>query len=64
MKEFKTAEIIERIEKKIENMDPETVVYLKDITRRIKTAEPEVVASATAMLLKKYGIGYIDDCLN
>lgn len=62
MKGFKQTtpfdEAIERIEGIIEAMEPGKVVRLRDIIG--KNADREIT-KATIMLLKKYGITYLED---
>ena len=62
MKEFKQTttfeEVIERIEEIIEAMEPDKVVHLRDIIG--KNAD-RAITKATVMLLKKYGITYLED---
>ena len=57
---FETA--LEQIEQMIESIEPDKPVRVSDITRRIK---PEIrngaITKATVMLLKKYGITYLED---
>lgn len=57
---FETA--LEQIEQMIECMETDKPIRISDITRRIK---PEIrngdITKATRMLLKKYGITYLED---
>ena len=57
---FETA--LEQIEQMIECMEPDKPIRISDITRRIN---PEIrngdIRKATCMLLKKYGITYLED---
>lgn len=53
---------LEQIEQMIECIEPDKPIRISDITRRIK---PEIrngdITRATRMLLKKYGITYLED---
>lgn len=62
MKEFKQTtpfeEAIEAIEGIIEAMEPDKIVHLRDI---IGKNTDRAITKATVMLLKKYGITYLED---
>lgn len=62
MKKFKQItpfdEAIERIEGIIEEIEPDKVVRLRDI---IGKKADRTITRATVMLLKKYGITYLED---
>lgn len=51
-------ETVEQIEGIIETLEPNDVIHLHDIIG--KTAD-RAVTEATVMLLKKYGITYLED---
>lgn len=57
---FETA--LEQIEQMIECMEPDKPIRISDITGRIN---PEIrngsIRKATTMMLKKYGIRYLED---
>lgn len=48
---------LEKIEQRIERLEPGKVVRLGDITKNIKGQKNEIT-KATIMLLQKYGIEY------
>ena len=57
---FETA--LEQIEQMIECIDPDQKVRIGDITGRINPAiRNSDITKATVMLLKKYGITYLED---
>ena len=62
MKEFKQTtsfeEAVEQIEGIIEALEPNDVIHLHDI---IGKTTDRAVTEATVMLLKKYGITYLED---
>jgi len=55
MKEHEFSTILEAIERKIEGIQPGSIVHLTEIIGNRK--EKEIIA-ATKMLLRKYGIEY------
>ena len=62
MKDFKQAtpfeDAIERIEQIVEAMESDKAVRLRDIIGKTKD---RAITKATVMLLKKYGITYLED---
>lgn len=50
-------EILERIEEKIQRIEPDTTIRVSDITGKLAYKNDEVT-DATIMLLEKYGIKY------
>ena len=50
---------LEKIEQRIERLEPGKVVRLSDFTRNIKAKRQKIaITEATIMLLQKYGIEY------
>lgn len=53
---------LEQVEQMIERMDADKPIRISDITKKINPATRNGdVKRATAMLLKKYGITYLED---
>ena len=50
---------LETIERKIERLEPGSVIRLNDLTKNIKSKrQKNEITEATIMLLQKYGIEY------
>ena len=50
---------LEKIEQRIERLEPGTIVRLNDLTKNIKTSgKKNELTAAAIMLLQKYGIEY------
>ena len=58
MKEIQFDEALERLERKIEQLDPDKPVRISEITGR----HGSELAKAAAMLLQKYGITFEKGC--
>lgn len=53
---------LEQVEQMIERMDTDKPIRISDITKKIKPATCNGdITKATAMLLQKYGITYLED---
>ena len=57
MKEIQFDEALELLERKIERLDPDKPIRMSEITGR----HGGELAKAAAMLLKKYGITYVEE---